>query len=351
MASSKIIKPESPKIITDLTSSYIPLDVNAAIDQHGEIIQPGESSGIAELDKYFKWMRGFVSGWYGWANAGKGVFTDYMMVVKALRSRWKFCLYKPEDMDTVVSDGKVTIKANRIYYNLAWTLTGKTWSADYAQRNKVPAMTMDELMEALDFITAHFYVIHPKDRRFPALMDESMFIYEKYGVDGFMWDPWNAVKLPRTAGMRDDELYVDSFMNVKEAALLTNSSWNIITHPKSQSEVKNKDGSYKVVTQHLVLGGAAWDMKMDTQYSVYRQNAHNDPDDPWMELYNLKQKQKEIVGAKKGVYSKIEFDETRRQYYFNNINPITGEPKGYESDVDIFANNKKITPISDELPF
>ena len=104
-------------------------------------------------------------------------------------------------------------------------------------------------------------------------------------------------------------------------------------------------GHYKVVNQHMVLGGSAWDMKMDAQYSIYRPERHIDQNDPKVHLYNLKQKQSEIVGVNKGDYKNIIFEYKRHQYYFNNINPMDGSLLNQPawSKPDLFSESKNKT--------
>lgn len=327
-----------------IRSSYIPLDVESAINEHGEIVQSGETCRVSHLENTFAWQRGFVNAWYGWSNDGKGTMLDFLMTLKAKYDGWKWCLYKQEDMDTSLVDNRPTIRANRIYKNLAWTLTGKTWSAAFSQKQKVAAMTLDEEQAALEFITRHFFVIYPEDRKFSNILDNLKFMYEKFGVNGFLIDPWNTVKLPDDK--RGDERLVDAFIDIKELAMITNTVFNIINHPRSMNDVKEKDGKYKVVNQFMQLGGSAWDMKMDGQYSIYRPERHLNPSDPKVHFYNLKQRQAEIVGVERGSYEKIVFDKIKKQYYFDGVNPMDGSLKDAK-----FTQVKMEIPSDDKLPF
>ncbi len=329
----------------DSELGFIRLDSVEILAEHGDYVQTGDSCRIKALEDHFAWMRGFVNAWYGWSNDGKGTFTDYLMTVKSLRDGWKWCLYKQEDMDTIVEDGKVTIKANRIFKNLAWTLTGKTWNKRFSEKYRCPMMSMTEEAEALEFISKHFVVIYPKDRKYQCLLDNFRHAQEHFGADGFMLDPWNTVKLDDTK--RGDHQLVDAFIDIKEFAMLTNTVFNIVSHPRSMHDQKenpkDKASPYKVVNQFMQLGGSAWDIKMDGQYSIYRPDRHTDPRNPSVEFHNLKQRAFEIVGVNKGTVQNIEFDYIKRQYYFSGVNPIDGKLK-YEIE------NPKDDDI-DKLPF
>lgn len=311
-------------------SSYIPLNIAASIKEHEMGVQEGESCRIDALKDRFAWMRGHMNGWYGWANDGKSFCLDFLNVVKAKTDGWKFAIYKPEDMNIIMENGKPKMSANRIYKNLAWTLTGKTWSKKYAARCFTTPMTMDEELDALAWVEEHFFVIYPSDRRYTNLMDDFQFLKETKGVDVFQIDPWNVVKVPDN-GERGDEKLVSAFVDLKEFTIKNNAVMNIVSHPKSMTDVhvtKDTKSPFKVVNQFMIIGGSPWDMKMDGQFSVYRPERHLDPSDKKVHLWNLKQKEAEIVGVNRGVTEGIEFSPTERQYYFDGINPLTGRKKG-----------------------
>jgi hypothetical protein len=326
-------------------SSFVPLDIAASVNEHSEGVQGGESCGIDALKDVFAWMRGTINGWYGYSNDGKTQFRDFIKVLKSKRDGWKWCLFRPEDMDTVMVNKKPQIKANRIYHDLAWVLTGKTYSKEFAKRYFIPQMTLDEMHTALEFIEEHFFVIYPKDRRYQNLIDEKRFIYEKYGVDGFETDPISGLILPEKE--RGDERLAAFLFDEKQFALETNTVNDFVNHPKSM-DVKEKDGRFKVVTQFMVLGGSMNDAKMDGQYSIYRPERHLNPSDPKVHFWNLKQKNAQIVGAQRGVYEKIQFSFTKRQYYFDGINPISGEDrnakKAEQSSADFTTAKPKDDP-------
>lgn len=361
------VNPEYERI-NEQTSSYIQFDAAASVNEHEAGVIGGDSCRIDALKRRFAWMRGHVNGWYGWANDGKGLMLDFLNVVKAKEREdivngkkkkvdgWKFVLYKPEDMSPVIENGTPKIKANRIYKNLAWTLTGKPWDKNVAKRFGVQQMSIKEEMDAMDYIIDHFFVIFPRDRRYKNILEENLFLYEKYGIDVFQIDPWNVVRL--NDATRGDERLVEAFIEIKEFAMKTNSVVNIVNHPRSMSDVrvsKDANSAFKVVNQFMVLGGSAWDMKMDGQFSVYRPERHLNASNPKVHLWNLKQKEAEIVGVERGVTEGIELSVVNRQYYFDGINPMDGSVKpdkfsGVQRSV-FDEQQKKPTPINDEVPF
>lgn len=334
----------------NLSASYYPVNIAAQTNEWAEGVQTGEDSGIPALDNVFKWMRGHVNGWYGWANDGKGTFFDYISVVKAMRSDWKFCFYKQEDMNSYRAKGKknILLSANDIHNNLVWTYTGRTPFKHYAVKHRLTQLEMDKYHAALEWVDAHFFVIYPPDRNYSNIMDHFMFMYEQYGIDVFLIDPFKALMLPDDE--RGDRQMTNVFIHSKEFALKTNTCFNYISHPKSVNDEKMKDGRYKVVNQFMQLGGSAWDINMDGQFSIYRPERHIDPNDVKVHLFNLKQRKSEIVGSNRGVYEKVKFDPHRKRYYFDGVDPIDGrimeELKKVQTIVDYAAPRSP-----DDLPF
>ena len=334
-------------------SSVISLDLARAMNEHGETVQGGETCRVDQLKDVYAWMRGSINGWYGWASDGKTEMRDFLKILKVKFDKWKFACFKPEDMDSQVVNGKSVIKANRIFKNLAWSLTGKTWNKTFSDKHNCPMMTLDEEVEALQLIMDHIFIVYPGDRRYKNILDEFKFLYEKHGIDGFEIDPFSGLILPDN--QRGDEKLTSVFFDMKEFALLTNTQFDIINHARSMSEVKDKNGKYRVVNQFMQLGGSAWDMKMDGQFSIYRPERHIDPKDPKVHLWNLKQKQSQIVGVQRGVYEKIEFAYAEKQYYFDNVNPMNGKlhPKviGKTSSIDFTTPKMEKNKNEDDLPF
>lgn len=318
------IKPTWSKAHTDKRyKSYLPPgDIKV---QKSLASQVGEGSGISdEFSNTFSWMRTHVNAFYGWSNDGKGVMLDFLSAVQQKKRGWKRVAFKHEDLGAYFDNGSATITADRMYARMVWTLTGKIPPAFqvYATKHSQAVMTDDEYMASLEFVKKHNFFVNPEDRRYKNIFDELLFFHEVFGADVFEIDPWNTMILEEMA--RGDERLINAFIVAKEFVLKTNTVLNIVNHAGSKHEVKEKSGAFKVVTQFMQLGGSAWDIKMDGQFSIHRPYRHKDPNDPRVHLYNLKQRESEIVGAERGVYKHIQFDRHKRQYYFRGVNPIDG---------------------------
>jgi hypothetical protein len=283
-----------------------------------------------------------------------------MSLVKSKTDGWKWCLFKQEDMSSRRSDKKVIMTADDIYNNIAWTLTGQTPYKHFAKKHFIKQLGFEPYMEAIEWIEKHFFVVYPQDRRFKNVMDDFLFYYEKFGIDGFLVDPWKSIITDRSSDTIDQVLN-SAFIECKEFCLKTDTSFNIIAHPKSMQDVKvsNKEGAaYKIVNQFMIAGGAAWDNNMDSQYSIYRPERHLSPSDPKVHFYNLKQRKAEIVGARRGVYENIRFDFLTKRYFFDGVCPIDGsvkegkqKPTWVDPSEPLFPN-EPVAPITDDMtPF
>lgn len=312
---------------------------NKITDETEEV--KGETCHVKELSDIFAWMRGHVCAWYGWPNFGKGTFTDFMLALKVKHAGLKILINKQEDMTSAKQGGKRIISADTIYDNFIWTITGKCTSEFYGKNNNIEFMSIEELNYWRDWIKKYIFVIYPKDRSFKKMIDNYRFYFEVFGIDIFMHDPWNTVSLPPAS--RGDERLIGPFIELKEFALETHTMQHIVNHPKVDDDVYVKagpfKGAYKVVKSNMQLGGSAFGIKMDAEYSVHRQNAHNFPNDPWTEFWNLKQREKARVGVEKGKYSDIIFDPHRRQYYFNGNNPMDGSTR-------VFTQEPYVSPFT-----
>lgn len=312
----------------DFQSSFLSVDAASLLREYdeGEVI--GETSRVADLDDVFKWHKGTQNAFYGWANDGKGTFYDFLAVMKAKFDGYKFCMMKQEDISsTRYKKETPKITANRIHKGLVWTLTGKTPYKHIAEKYNLDRIQKAEYMDALEWVSDHFYIMYPRDRRYKAVMDNFRFAQEKWGIDVFLIDPWKSLNLQENDAGRADWLLDNIFIANKEFAVQTNTIMDYIAHPKSLTDVrdgKGPDAPFKVVTQFHIAGGAAWDNNMDAQYSIYRPERHMNARDPKVEFHNLKQRNSEEVGAQRGVCKGITFNRLQRRYYFRGVCPIDG---------------------------
>lgn len=315
----------------DHSKSYLEPDSISMLKEFKEGKPIGESGRIEHLSDQFSWKRSFVNCWTGRPNFGKSTFLQFMAVNKSKHDNWKWCIWSPEMISSDKGkDGKVYKTATDIYDELIHIYTGENPYKHFKDRYGISQMSEERYLEAITWVQDRFFVVEPKDKRYKHLIDNYMYMYETYGIDGWIIDPFRSVRYDQLGGTLD---YVLSqiFDEFKEAAILTNSSVNFIAHPKGDNDPfkRGKDGiitGYKPVNQYNLLGGSAWDNAMDGIFSVHRPYKHLDDNDPATYLYHHKQRKKHLVGDT-GVYKKIEYNPKTNRYYFDGHCPIDGSFK------------------------
>jgi hypothetical protein len=315
------------KKIDPREDSIVLIDTAAQLKEFTEGKPAGENARIPVLQENFSWKRSFVNCWTGWPNDGKSTFFQFMMLMKSLVDNWKWCIWSPEMLNAVKSEkGKMIISASDIVDELIFMYTGRNPYKHFEQRYGSKQMHSDDYIKALEWVQEHFIFINPKERKFRSLIDSFRFVYETYGVDGFLVDPFKNIDHSDDGNGRFD-LYLDGvFSETKEFALETDTSFNYIAHPRNDKDPKNADGSYKICTQFTLAGGAAWNNNMDGIFSISRPHKHHNPLDPRVAFLTLKQRKQQLVG-RAGIYSKIEFDFMTNRYYFDGKCPIDGSYK------------------------
>jgi hypothetical protein len=309
-----------------LYKSYIPPNRAQMLKEFTEGKATGESAHVQAIENIFSWKPGFVNCWTGWPNDGKSTYLMFLAVVRSKFENRKWCIWPPEMINSYLDSGRqVRISASDIYDELVFMLTGKSPYLHFEKKWGIKQMTQDEYMEAIDWVERHFYIINPRDRKYKDLIDNFRYFHEYHGCNDYIADPFKSLKQVEEGG-RTDIILDDLFFEFKDLAVHTNATMNFIAHPRSQMEPKNKDGTFKVCTQHMLAGGASWNNNMDGIYSIYRPNRHDNPTDPVVHFYNLKQRKQQLVG-RVGVYKDIEFDWNRNRYFFDGVCPVDGSLK------------------------
>lgn len=317
--------------------------------------------GITDIDKIFCWMPGFIAGYAGMPKKGKTTFTMFLMLVLSVIDGKKWALWSPEMIVSMKKDGKVIRSADYIYNLLIKALTG-------IDPLKLVTEDMDKYMEAFEFVKEHFYVIDTvRDNSPGTLIEAFRQAYYELGIFGWMADSFKNINYEEGKGTKDRALQyvVDDF---KYMTIETDTCGCFILHPRGMKERELRKngtlkGPYKVITQHDLLGGSVWDNSLDTLYSWYRQNIHDDANDPAGTLICINQKMQENTN-KPGEFDGILYDIDKNRFYFSGICPLDGSvidkrfmktvtTQTQAFDMKSRMNGKKQTPpiITDEVPF
>ena len=266
----------------------------------------GIHCNVDELDEYFRWVNSFCYLWTGSPNAGKSTMVLFMFLLMSLKRGYKWCIWSPEMYDAI--KGKTVIYHPKDLVNtLIWTLSGNTPFKHYAEKHGTKHIDKDEYMTLMNWVHDHFKFIHMNNRTPSRVLKAFSEVHEKYGVNGFLLDPWKSVK--QVMDMRSDLWLEDVLMSFKEFAIETDTLMNYVVHPKALQQYRDADGNFRVITPFDLNGGAAWFNSMDMIVSLRRLESNT-------EWYTWKARKQHISG-KMGSFYNISFDMNTYRFLFN----------------------------------
>lgn len=227
-----------------------------------------------ETDTYWRWKKGDVALFTGYANWGKTFYVLQMMLTKSIWDGWKWAVFCPENYP-----------ANDFYDDLIEMYVGR-WLRE---------MSEDEYTEAAQFIGRHIFYVYPEDSHdIHSIHEKFRYLVLKKGVDGVLIDPFNQLDHNQKAFQREDQYLSEILKDMKRFALLNAVSYNIVAHPKNP---KYEEGRVlPVVDMYDIHGGAMFGNKVDLLISYHRPNFHVNKNDPDVEIYVQKVKRKRTGG-------------------------------------------------------
>lgn len=346
-------KKENLKIAPPSQSGdVVPIIDELLINEYNNGVQTADSCMIPKLDEVFSWKRGFQNCWTGWPNDGKTQFTLFVMLIKAIKSDWKFVIWSPEMKSSSFVNGNVIVHYNDLINILIWTLDGRTPYKHVAEKYRCDRIPLKEYMALLPLVKKHFITIDPKDKTSKSIYKSLKSLYEVEGFDGILIDPFKNIQ--HEINMRDDIYMEQLFATFKDLAIETNTVMNWIAHPKAnQQRVRTDKGVQTLIPcdQFMLNGGAAWDNSMDGIYSVFRPNTLNDVKDPMVTFLNQKQRKQELT-TERGACTNILFNIKTRRYIFDGYDPIESKVTDQSYSLPKAKNDFSIVlPYKDEEPF
>lgn len=242
-------------------------------------IQLAPKTHFGEMDDYFRWKKGEINLFVGWANHGKTTLVLQMMLTKSVNDGWKWAIFSPENYP-----------ATDFYDDLIEMYAGK-WLEN---------MSEEDYIQAALFIDQHIFYVYPDDGHdIHSINEKFRYLVLKKGVDGVLIDPFNQLDRITTQFQREDLYLSDILKDIKRFALLNSISYNIVAHPAKQN--KQEDKSLPPVDMYDVAGGAMWANKADNIVSYYRPNHHIDKSSPEVKIFIQKIKRRR-TGGKPGEF-------------------------------------------------
>lgn len=297
----------------EMDSNFIEISVYNSEIENIEV-EPGKYCGVSNIQDIFSWKRSFSYLWTGTPNAGKTTMSLFMMLIMSVRYGWKWCIWSQEMEDSYFINGKIKYHIKDIVDTLIWTLKGKTPYEYVARKYQSNSLSDSEKRDAYKFVSDHFHFVHCNNRTPAGLLEAFTRQFDKYGIDGFLIDPWKSVK--QDINTRSDIWLEDVLMSFKEFSLETNSIMNFVVHPKSLRDYTDDTGNYRVITPFDLNGGAAWFNSMDVIVSLRRLK-----ESTYSEWYSYKIRKQHLVG-KPGQFLNINFDVEKYRFLFDGNDPF-----------------------------
>lgn len=278
-------------------------DVKAeALDIYLNGYQGAMSTGIDDLDYYFKYKKGEITLLSGIGNYGKSTYLKYLLLIQVINGN-KVALFAPEDAP-----------AHEFYFDLTEMYLGGAQTPDMLSRHDL------KTFEAVyDWISKSFFFVYPKDLSpTPDYIKErflELIIKEK--VTFCVIDPFNQmVNDYKSTGGRDDK-YLDVVLSdFKKFALINDQCFIIVAHPKAMH--KPKDAlNYPEPDVFDLAGGAMWNNKMDNIIIYHRPYRGEDPENPTCTHSSKKIRRQKIVGKTGTLEFRLE--RASRRFLFGGI--------------------------------
>lgn len=287
-------------------------------------IQLAPKTHFGEMDEYFRWKKGEINLFVGWANHGKTTLVLQMMLTKSFYDEWKWAIFSPENYP-----------ATDFYDDLIEMYVGK-W---------LDRMTEDEYTQAALFIDQHIFYVYPDDGHdIHSIHEKFRYLVLKKGIDGVLIDPFNQLDRITNPYQREDQYLSEILKDVKRFALLNSLSYNIVAHPVKQS--KQEDKSLPPVDMYDISGGAMWANKADNIISYYRPNHHLNKTSPEVQLYVQKIKRRRTGGKPGDFPMKMKWEIKRFVDPINEF-PYLNTQKGNSVNKELELR----LPYADDLNF
>jgi hypothetical protein len=294
-----------------------------------------ESTGVPELDYFFKFKRGEITLLSGIGNYGKSTMLKYLLLLKAIVSGNRFAFFTPEDNP-----------AEEFYHDMTEIYLG----CDCTKFN--PNQPSEKTYkDAYDWISKHIFYIYPKDiSPTPEYIKErflELIIKEK--VDGCVIDPFNQMDNNYSKTGRTDK-YLETFLSDCTRFAQTNNVYFIIVAHPHKLKKEQGEKNYPCPDVYEIADGAMWNNKMDNILIYHRPNHQTEPDSPICELHTKKIRRQKTVG-RKGIFT-FELNRPKRRYIFDGKDYMAEYIYNDKSIPQAYSLRDMLEPLPlDQVPF
>lgn len=225
----------------------------------------GVLTGWETLDQFYTVRPGEMTIVTGIPGSGKSNLLDCMLVNIARHSGWRFGLFSPENQPIERHAASLVEKYARAPFS-------------HGPQRRVER---SELEESMDWMRNHFFWVLPDeddDYSLSALLERARALVLRYGINGFVLDPWNEIDHARQPGVSETDHTSESLTKIRRFARAHHVHVWVVAHPTKLQ--KNDGGQYPVPTPYDISGSAHWRNKADNCLTVYRQFVTNGTEPP-----------------------------------------------------------------------
>lgn len=283
--------------IADVTMADEYLDV--ILKNYREGKSKGISTGYLSIDPHFNWVRGWPIVLNGFPNMGKTSFILNLMAVSAVKYKWKWGVYCPENYPV-----------ENVVEVLAMILIGKTIEKGYDKR-----ISEGEVITVVkDFIKKHFFFVDREDGFSPdELRKIKKQMIQQHGIVGFLTDPWSSLNHNVHSDVGIDE-YLQNELNHEVRLTTKYNLINIICHHPRTPKSKAEAGVPPTVFE--LTGGKYWWIKMYAALTIHQESFED-----WknnlvgFHVQKIKDKQRAGETTSGKNYPILRYDKLSRRFY------------------------------------
>lgn len=270
--------------------SFVPFDIliPEVVSLYETGLPPGDSTGWPSLDPHYTVAMNQWTLITGIPHAGKSEWLDALMVNLAEKSKWKFCIFSPENHPLALHAAKILEKRLR-----------KPFGEGPTER-----MTIAELSEGLAWMRGKFKFMILDDPSLHAVLTETreeMSLGTNYKL-GVVVDPWNTLEHRRGRDQTTTEYVSEQLSWIINFTRNNYAHFWLVAHPKKPE----KDRAGKPPTPYEISDSAHFYNKADSIITVHR-NQDPNQESQKVEIYVQKCRFKHIgrIGQVDLMYDKI----------------------------------------------
>jgi len=267
-----VLLSHGPEVVKEclLLAKPMPIEGLTSYEEHEEEIikyhrtgggSRGLSTGWGIMDEYMRVLPGQMMIITGIPQSGKSEWLDALVLNTIKHHKWKWAMYSPENYPIPFHFQKLSEK---------WT--GLPMFARHDS-----TLAMDEKLLRATIKTLNAYIkplsFGEEGADLDSILNRVRICVEKYGIKGFVLDPYNEVEHKRPSAMTETE-YISQFLSkIRNFGRIHEVMMCIVAHPTKLKKLVDSNGNdkgYPIPSLYDISGSANWRNKADIGISIWR---------------------------------------------------------------------------------